>query len=110
MNDIDKTLQERLHTHGDFRINALVSQQLKAVVKNTPNWSSMSPVQHEAIEVVLAKIARICVGDANFKDNYRDIIGYTQLAIDELDSIVGARDVVQVKTICNGEGLWELVK
>lgn len=110
MNDIDKTLQERRHTHGSFQVNALVSQQLKAVVKNTPNWAGMSPVQHEAIEVVLAKIARICVGDANFKDNYRDIIGYTQLAIDELDNIIGATDVQQVKTICNGGGQWVLAK
>jgi hypothetical protein len=39
----------------------------------------------EAIENILAKIARIINGKQGYRDNWVDIIGYATLALKEID-------------------------
>jgi hypothetical protein len=43
--------------------------------------------------MILHKLARIVNGDANYIDSWRDIVGYSQLVVDELLITEGSTDV-----------------
>lgn len=76
---IDKTLEERGIRYGDFKSLARISQDLKLIMQNTPNWQKISSDKKEALEMVAHKIGRILNGDAEYKDSWHDIIGYIRL-------------------------------
>jgi hypothetical protein len=95
-------LQERSATHGDFAHGAVVSQRLKFALAEGTNWEAVDVVQREALEAVAGKLARIVTGDASFLDHYRDIIGYTQLAMDYTAKQPLASDVKTTKFQVNG--------
>jgi hypothetical protein len=77
--EIDALLTERGGVHGDFTVGATTAQALKAVMRDTPNWTSLTTVQMEALEHIATKIARILSGNPNHKDHYSDIQGYARL-------------------------------
>lgn len=76
--------QLRQNTHGDWRFNATVSQDLKKTF-----WGHctkpLRPGQAEALDLIFTKLGRIAAGDANFKDHWDDIAGYAILASKDLD-------------------------
>jgi len=83
-------IEERGTTHGSFSANARVSQELKATI-HCEN-SNMTNVQREAIDMICMKLSRIASGHANHIDNWRDIQGYSQLVINELEETPGSTD------------------
>jgi len=95
-------LQERSATHGDFEHGAVISQRLKHALSAGANWEAMDVVQREALEAVAGKLARIVTGDSSFLDHYRDIIGYTQLAMDYTAKQPLATDSKTTKFQVNG--------
>ena len=95
-------LQERSATHGDFEHGAVISQRLKAALADGARWTYMHSAQREALEAVAGKLARIVTGDSSFLDHYRDIIGYTQLAMDYTAKQPLASDVKTTKFQVNG--------
>lgn len=86
-------LSQRGGTHGDFEVGAQTAQRFKSILHSSPRWQTMSLVQREALENVTGKLARILTGDPDFLDHYRDIIGYTQLAMDSTAKHATASDV-----------------
>ena len=86
MPDIKTTLAARQSTHGSFKESAVTVQRLKTVMRAAPNWELLSGSQKEALEMIQHKIGRILHGDPNFHDNWHDIIGYTKLIEDQLES------------------------
>lgn len=109
MNEIDKTLTERHKTHGEFKNQAWTSQALKRLLHVSPNWGDLTPSQKETLEMIQHKISRILHGNPNFIDSWRDIIGYTQLVMDQLDSQEDATDVETVRKVFKG-GQWVYIK
>ena len=95
MSDIKQTLNERGKRYGSFKGHAEVSQRLKVVVQEELETREkfLSPVQQEAVDMILHKLARIVNGDSNYIDSWRDIVGYTQLVVDELLATDGSTDV-----------------
>ncbi len=81
---IDKILRERGERYGDFRDHAVICQNLKVVMKESPSWIKCSASQKQALETIADKMARILNGDPNYDDNWIDIIGYSQLVLNEL--------------------------
>lgn len=82
---IDDILQERGSRYGDFAVNSMVSQSIKFAMRNSPNWpSKLTPDKREALELIALKISRILSGDPDYKDNWIDIVGYTELVIKNL--------------------------
>jgi hypothetical protein len=75
----EKLLQERGTTHGDFTDNARVSQELKAVLRTSPNWEKMPDIHRESLEYICGKIGRITSGQFDFDDSWDDISGYALL-------------------------------
>jgi uncharacterized ferritin-like protein (DUF455 family) len=83
MSDIDNTLKERGARYGDFRSHAEISQMLKSLVLD--HDAQLAPYQAEALEMICHKLARIVNGDPNYADSWRDIAGYAQLVVRELE-------------------------
>ena len=82
--NVKKTLNERLHTHGDFSNHARVAQSLKNVLRKEPLYKGLSDVQVEALEMILHKIARVVSGNPDHKDHWHDIAGYAVLVEEQL--------------------------
>lgn len=77
-------LAERKDTHGEFTVQASITQALKDVMRSCKGWDRLSVIQREALEMNAHKIARILAGNPHFKDHWTDIAGYAQLVADRL--------------------------
>lgn len=78
-------LAERQKTHGDFSLNAKVSQAIKAAIRSVN--PTLSDIQWEALDYTAGKIGRICSGNPNEPDHWRDIAGFATLVADRLPSV-----------------------
>ena len=76
---VEKVLEERDKTHGNFAMNGIISQGLKSHLHMGDNWEDMSADKKEALEMIAHKMSRIVNGDSGHKDSWTDIIGYATL-------------------------------
>lgn len=78
-------INERQKTHGDWRVTARLTRALKTALESqdVDRVINLSVEHREALEMILAKIARIVSGDQDHADHWRDIAGYALLAIGE---------------------------
>lgn len=74
-----KITRERGKTHGKFSDNAEISQGIKKLMHNSPNWKLMSDEEKEALDMIALKISRICSGRPHYRDNWIDVSGYASL-------------------------------
>lgn len=74
----DPLLAERGKTHGNWAVNAGVSQAIKEIMRKECG-TLPAPLQ-EALDVICTKLGRIAAGDALFYDHWKDIAGYAKLA------------------------------
>lgn len=86
MSNVDTTLSERGNRYGEFVGHAQITQSLKNTMQASPKWSVLDDDQKEALEMVAHKIGRILNGDPNYIDSWHDIIGYTRLVEQRLQS------------------------
>lgn len=86
-------LDERNKTHGSFAVGSKISQGLKHVIRDTDGYSSMKDIQKEALDNIFGKIGRIIAGDPDFIDTWRDVAGYSELIVKELEKTPGSTDV-----------------
>jgi len=85
MNDINKTLEDRQKTHGDFADHAWISQDLcEAMRQHTKYKYELTAMKKEALEMIQHKIARIINGDSDTHDHWHDIAGYATLVANRL--------------------------
>ena len=89
---IEEVLNERGSRYGEFAEHARITQELKEVMSSGESWIECTDSQREALEMIAHKIGRIVNGDPSYDDSWIDIIGYTQLVIDELIKKEGATD------------------
>lgn len=75
------TLSAREYTHGNFSDVAYCATCLKTefYAASRRSGNIISSVQHEAVDMICAKLARIACGDPNFADHWHDIAGYATL-------------------------------
>ena len=92
MSNIDNTLNERGTRYGDFEDHAFITQDLKAVMQETPNWDALKADQKEALEMVAHKIGRILNGDPDYIDSWHDIIGYIRLVEQRLEKELAPKE------------------
>lgn len=86
----EATLAQRGNRYGDFAANAYVSQEFKAsfyqYVKDAGKQEEDIPdVIWEATDMIFQKLARVINGDPYYDDNWRDIAGYAELVVKELN-------------------------
>ena len=78
------TLAARGTRYGSFETNGRIAQALKSVMRDSPNWSTLSGAQAEALDMFASKISRLLTGDPDYVDNWHDIQGYASLVEDTL--------------------------
>lgn len=76
-------LNEREKTHGDYEVNAHMSQGLKSAMMNV-NWHHLKAYQKESLHLIATKIGRILSGDPACVDHWEDIAGYANLVVAKL--------------------------
>jgi len=76
-------LPNRQSTHGDFSLNAHISQHLKQVYKSN-GYDKFTPTKRESLDMIALRIARILSGSPNVARHWSDIAGYAQLVVEEL--------------------------
>lgn len=81
---IDTTITERGTQYGEFSTGSAIMQELKSVMRNTPNWQNLRANQRETLEMIQHKIGRILNGNPDYDDNWRDIAGYATLVLNSL--------------------------
>lgn len=85
--NIDQMLEGRESRYGSFEGHAKISQSLKRAMHDSPNWGKLTDVQKEGLEMVQHKIARMLNGDPGYLDNIVDIVGYSTLVKDVMESL-----------------------
>lgn len=87
MVDINKILEERGKTHGDFTQQAHLTQKMVMMLNSYSNATEhqLNHVQRESIHMICHKLARIATGNPNVKDHWDDIAGYAKLASDRIE-------------------------
>ena len=93
--NVNEMLAGRQARYGTFEGHAKIAQGLKAVKHDAPNWSKLTDVQKEGLEMVQHKIARMLNGDPKYLDNIVDVVGYSTLiknVMEQDDGIQGKVD------------------
>ena len=85
MKNIQDVLEERGERYGEFEGHAYITQSLKEIMYSVDGWHRLNHSQREALEMVAHKIGRILNGDPQYLDSWVDIIGYTQLVVNQLE-------------------------
>jgi hypothetical protein len=88
---IDKLLVERGKTHGPYKVNAKIIQDLKCAMELTEGWDNLNDMQRESLHMIAHKIGRILSGDPNVEDHWLDCSGYAMLVVHGLRDANKAR-------------------
>jgi hypothetical protein len=99
MSTIDDTLNARDIRYGAFYDNAHIAQNIKFVLRMSPNWSKLDPDQKEALEQICSKVGRMMTGDFNYVDSWHDIGGYAKLVENRLIGLNEARKTPPVDNV-----------
>lgn len=93
--NINEMLDGRANRYGSFEGHARISQALKRAMQDSPNWQRLTDVQKEGLEMVQHKIARMLNGDPLYLDNVIDIVGYSTLVKDVMETNHGIQGKVE---------------
>lgn len=93
--NVNEMLAGREARYGSFEGHAKISQALKRAMQDSPNWAKLTDVQKEGLEMVQHKIARMLNGDPLYLDNIVDIVGYSTLVKDVMETNDGIQRKVE---------------
>jgi len=80
---VDRLLDTRQQTHGDFRTNARLSQKLKEIFRSYEGWDHLDDVEKEVLDMISLKLSRVLSGRSLERQHWEDIEGYARLALRE---------------------------
>ena len=82
---VETILAERHTRYGEYSSTALIAQQLKGMMHESPSWHKLTASQREGLEMIQHKIARILNGDPKYMDSWVDIVGYATLIVESME-------------------------
>lgn len=82
---VDNLLVERGSKYGNYLRLATVVEKLWHTLATALGNTRIEPDQGDALRMICVKLARICNGNPNYADNWRDIAGYATLVADRLE-------------------------
>lgn len=85
--EINETLSTREGQYGQYRVVSEISQNIKAIMKDSPNYKLMPTYMKESLDMIANKMARILNGDPLYDDSWRDISGYCTLVLMEIEDM-----------------------
>jgi hypothetical protein len=93
--EISETLTTREGQYGRYEIVSQISQDIKKIMRQSPNYYIMPDYARESLDMIANKMARLLNGDFMLNDSWHDISGYSALVVmtnedketnDELDA------------------------
>ena len=85
--EVEKLLENRGGTYGKYTSVSQISQDLKKVMRESPNYKVMPAPFQESLDMIANKISRILNGNPLYEDSWRDISGYATLVLMELEDM-----------------------
>ena len=85
--EVRDLLEIRGDTYGQYRTVSKISQDIKRIMKESPNYKIMPDFAKESLDMIANKIARILNGNYYYDDSWRDISGYATLALIEIEAL-----------------------
>lgn len=82
---VEATLAERHGQYGPYVTVSAISQSLKKVVHESPNYKFMPPPMKESLDMICNKMARILTGNYYLHDTWHDVSGYAKLISNEIE-------------------------
>ena len=79
--DIKDTLSKREAQYGQYEIVSGISQGVKDIIRQSPNYYVMPAYMKESLDMIANKIARILNGNYYHSDSWHDISGYAALVV-----------------------------
>lgn len=83
--DIHEVLEQRGNRYGEYSDVSDAAQQFKDIVRGRIAWKHMEPYMQESLDMICNKLSCIINGDPYYDDSWRDIAGYAQLVVNELE-------------------------
>ena len=85
--EVRNLLDIRGDMYGQYRIVSEISQDIKRIIRDSPNYKIMPDFARESLDMIANKIARILNGNYYYDDSWRDISGYATLALIEIEAL-----------------------
>jgi len=82
--NVETILAQRGKDYGDYANKAQFIQNMKSLIRMSPNWFDMDPDMRESMDMIAHKMGRIAYGDPSHLDSWVDIAGYAKLVADRL--------------------------
>jgi hypothetical protein len=79
--EINETLSTREGQYGQYRVVSDISQNIKSIIKDSPNYKAMPTYMRESLDMIANKMARILNGNYYLNDSWHDIGGYAALVV-----------------------------
>ena len=90
--EIKETLSTREGQYGHYNIVGKISQDIKKIISESPNYKYMPPYMRESLDMIANKMARILNGNYYLNDSWHDIGGYAALVVMTNEDLETERD------------------
>ena len=90
--DVNDTLSTREGQYGQYRVVSQISQDIKKIMRQSPNYYVMPDYARESLDMIANKMARILNGNYYLNDSWHDIGGYAALVVMTNEDLGTERD------------------
>jgi hypothetical protein len=90
--DVNDTLSTREGQYGQYKIVSQISQDIKKIMRQSPNYYVMPDYARESLDMIANKMARILNGNYYLNDSWHDIGGYAALVVMTNEDLGTERD------------------
>lgn len=89
---ISETLSTRENQYGQYKTVSQISQDIKKIMRQSPNYYVMPDYARESLDMIANKMARILNGNYYLNDSWHDIGGYAALVVMTNEDLETERD------------------
>jgi hypothetical protein len=90
--DVNDTLSTREGQYGQYKVVSQISQDIKNIMRQSPNYYVMPDYARESLDMIANKMARILNGNYYLNDSWHDIGGYAALVVMTNEDLGTERD------------------
>jgi hypothetical protein len=90
--EISETLSTREGQYGQYKVVSQISQDIKKIMRQSPNYYTMPDYARESLDMIANKMARILNGNYYLNDSWHDIGGYAALVVMTNEDLETERD------------------
>lgn len=87
MPDRNPILVQREATHGSFSNTSRVWAEICQALSGGTRAADLTPAMECALSMIALKLSRIVSGDPRNRDSWRDVAGYADLVVEQIDAM-----------------------